>query len=402
MSVQTGPIPILFTHFGDQWFRGSETLLLDLMGQLDRDRFRPVVWCNGDEMARRCRDSGLATTQSEFRFYFDAGSPRFSPRAYLALVRQGVALARRHGIRVLHANSAAPSQWLLPVARQLRLPLLSHLHISYLRRSRFALLTHQADLIVGVSAQVLEGVLGDGVPQARTAVIYNGVEFARLGGAPAGADLRARLGIDAQALVVGSAGSLIRRKGHDILIRALAGIGAAKPPHLLIAGDGPEHGALRRQAEAAGMGGRVHVLGHLDPITDLYRACDIVALASRGDSFALVLAEAGYAGLPVVATRVGGIPEVVAHEETGLLVPPDDPDAMMRAIGRLAADPGLRRQFGEAGRQRATERFSAQRMAGEFGAAYDRLAALPPGALGWSSVARRLGPYGRLPKGAAG
>lgn len=388
-------MPVLFTHFGDQWIRGSETLLLDLLTHLDPARIKPVVWCNGTEMAEACRAAGFPTQRTDFAYYFDAGSPRFSPRAYAALVREGVGLARAHGARVLHANSAAPTQWLLPVARTVRLPLLSHLHIDYLRRSRYALLVHQADLVVGVSRQVLDDPLLDGVPPARTQVIYNGIDFARLDAQP-GTDLRASLGIPAGTVLVGAVGSLIRRKGHDVLVRAIGQLTGERAPHLLVASDGPEREPLRRLTEELGLTGRVHFLGYHEPITDLYASCDIMALASRADAFGLVLAEAGYSRRPVVATRVGGIPEVVVDGETGLLVPSDDVAALADALGRLTADPALRSRMGDAARIRAETKFSVQRMAAEFEDAYERLATLPSTRLGWAAVPSRALPYTRM------
>lgn len=389
------PLPILFTHFGEQWIRGSETLLLDLLGHLDHTRFKPVVWCNGTDMAEACRAAGYQTYRTDFAYYLDAGSPPFSPSAYAALVREGRALAREHGIRILHSNSAAPTQWLLPVARMLRLPLLSHLHIDYIRRARYVMLLHQADLIVGVSRQVLDDFLRDGTPGARTQVIYNGIDFARLDKRP-GKDLRPLLGIPAGTTLIGAAGSLIQRKGHDVLIRALDLLTGEQPPHLLIASDGPEREALQRLTAELGLSARIHFLGYHDNITDVYESCDIMVLASRADAFGLVLAEAGYLRRPVVATRVGGIPEVVVDGETGLLVPPDDPQALAGALQRLVDDKGLRERLGEAGRVRAQTRFSVQRMASDFGSAYERLAAQPRTGLGWATVPARSVPYARM------
>ncbi|MDR3532252.1 MAG: glycosyltransferase, partial [Rhodopila sp.] len=139
----TNPMRVLFTHYGDEWFRGSEQLLFDLLKKLDRNRVEPIVWCNGAAMAEAARSAGITTYRTPLEFYFDYNSPRFNLSHYRALVREGVALVRRHNIRVLHANGAAPHQWLVPVARATRLPLLAHLHIDYRRRSRFVCLLHQ-------------------------------------------------------------------------------------------------------------------------------------------------------------------------------------------------------------------------------------------------------------------
>ncbi len=389
------PLPILFVHFGDQWIRGSETLLLDLLRHLDPAVIFPIVWCNGVELAEACRAAGYATHRSDFSFFFDDGSPRFNPKMYAGLVREGIALARRYTIRVLHANSAAPAQWLVPVARRLRLPVLAHLHIDYRRRSRFAMLLHQADSIVGVSRQVIDDFAVDGVAPGQARVIYNGIDFTRLT-APTATDLRPQLGIGEGVVTIGAVGSLIRRKGHDILIRAVAALADNGAPHLLVASDGPERAALQALAVELGVDHRVHFLGYHDPIVDLYRSVDIIVLASRADAFGLVLAEAGFSSLPVVSTTVGGIPEVVLDGQTGVLVAPDDVSALAGALARLIGDGELRRTLGAAGHRRATEVFSAQRMAEEFQVEYRRLAALPSGELGWRSVMRRLRPYVRL------
>lgn len=386
------PLPILFTHFGDRWIRGSEMVLLDLLRHLDSDIVRPVVWCNGTEIAEACHAAGHTVHQTDFTFYLDQSSPRFDPRAYRAVVHEGNSLVQRYGIRVLHANSAAPTQWLVPIARGNRLPLLTHLHTDYLRRSRYVLLLHQADRVIGVSEQVVQALQRDGMSSERIKVIYNGVDFARLTENPP-VDLRSALDVPRDAILLGAAGSLIARKGYDVLLRALAQLDGATLPHLAIAGSGPEEASLRGLAAELGVAGRVHFLGYHRDIADIYASCDIFCGPSRAEAFGLVFAEAGYFGRPVVATRVGGIPEVVADEETGLLVMPEDSSALAGAIGRLAANPDMRHRLGEAGRRRAETLFSVTRMAAAFAAEYVRLAGLPSAGLGWGSVLRRSGLY---------
>jgi glycosyltransferase involved in cell wall biosynthesis len=389
------PIPVLFTHFGEDWVRGSETVLLDLLTHLDRDRITPVVWCNADAMAEACRALGVPTAQSPFEFYFDYNRPPFSPGRYLGLVREGMRLVRQHGIRVLHANSAAPTQWLAPVATFTGRPLVAHLHIDYLRRSRYALLLHMADVVVGVSRQVTDDFVADGMPQDRLRVIYNGIDFARI--PTARSDLRATLGIPRDALVVASVGSLVRRKGHDLLLRAFAALPATAPaPHLVLGSDGEMRAELEALAQSLGIAERTHFLGYTDDLVAIYEAADIFALATRADAFGLVLAEAGHFGLPVVSTRVGGVPEVIADGETGLLVPPEDVPALTEALGRLTADPALRRQLGAQGRQRVDRMFTVQRMAAEFQDCYAELAEHRPARL----RAARFTPYARLLTGA--
>jgi glycosyltransferase involved in cell wall biosynthesis len=390
------PCPILFTHFGDQWIRGSEVVLLDLLQAIDRDRVDPVVWCNGAEMAEACRNAGYTTYQDEFRYMFDYDAPKPSARHYLGLIRKGRNLCRAHGIRVLHANSLAPAQWLVPVGLMERIPVLAHLHIDYLRRSRYALLMHAATLIVGVSRQVIEGPLVDGVAPVRARVIYNGIDFGRLGDTTV--NLRGNLGIPSEAFVIATTGSLIKRKGHDILIRAFAALPTgAILPHLIIPSGGPEREPLHELASVLGVADRVHFLGYVEDVVQVYKAADVFALASRGDAFGLALAEAGHFGLPAVSTRVGGIPEVVLHEETGLLTAAEDVPAFSAALARVMNEPDLRERLGAAAVRRVEENFTSTRMARCFEATYAELAAMPTSKLGWmNAAALAAGPYSKL------
>ncbi|MBY0336076.1 MAG: glycosyltransferase family 4 protein [Acetobacteraceae bacterium] len=366
------PMTVLFVHYGEDWLRGSEILLLDLMRNLDPGRVRPVVWCNAPAMERACREAGLPVERDDFVFYLDHGSPAPDPWRWAKLVAKGRNLIRRHGAAVVHANSAAPAQWMVPAARLARRPLLLHLHIAYLRRGRYVLLQHQADLAVGVSGQVLEGLRADGMDPARLRVIPNGIDPARL--RPSGGDVRVECGIAPDAPVIATIGSLIPRKGHDVLLRALVQLPGVT---LLVGGEGPQRAELEALAAAFGVAERVRFLGQVDDVAKVIQAADIFALASRHESFGLVLAEAGWFGRPVVAARSGGIAEVVAEGETGLLVPRDDPAALAAALGRLLADPAMRARMGEAGRARVEQRFTVGRMADGFEAAYAELAEGP-------------------------
>ena len=396
------PIPVLFTHFGDQWIRGSEMLLLDLLKGLNKSLVRPVVWCNGDLMAKATRDAGFPTFQTDFRIMLDYGAQKPDPKAYLGLVRTCRTLCRTHGIKVLHANSAAPLQWLAPAACSLRLPTLGHLHTSYLRRSRYVLLVHAANHLVGVSHGAIDGPASDGISPSSLQVIYNGIDISRLS-VPEG-NVRQRLGIADDAMLVASAGSLIKRKGHDILIRSIHALARRDVPvHLVLMGEGPERASLEDLVNSLGIPHRVHFLGHIKNTTEVYSAADLFALASREEAFGLVLAEAGHFGLPVVSTLVGGIPEVVLNETTGILVPPDDVQSFSEALWRLITDPKMRERLGNSAAARVEANFTLPKMARQFENVYARLSGLPASDLGWIALARRLsGPYMQFAKSAFG
>jgi L-malate glycosyltransferase len=386
------PTPILFVHFGDPGIRGSEQVLINLLTHLDPARVRPIVWCNQQAMAEAARAIGCLTYRSDFQIYFDYQRPKFRLDHYRGLMHEARELISQHQIRVLHSNSAGPCQWLVPVARNARLPLLAHLHAHYLRRSRYVLLLHQASLVGGVSRQIIQPLLDDGMAPSRVRAIYNGIDFPRLRPKSA-AGLRRQLGIPQDATIISAVGQLVEMKGQDLLIRALGRLDRGRDIRLLIAGDGPERIKLQRLAQALGVQEWVRFLGHCHDVGAAYAASDIFAHSSRAEGFGLVLAEAGYFGLPVVATTVGGIPEVVEDGVTGLLVPPDDPPALAAALSRLIDDREYRQRLGRAGKLRVEEMFGVERMVADFQQAYERLDRLPREQLGWRGGTATLKSY---------
>ncbi len=164
----------------------------------------------------------------------------------------------------------------------------------------------------------------------------------------------------------------------------------------LIVGDGAERGAVER---AIGGDPGVRLLGYRDDVPGLMKASDLFALSSAHEAAPMSILEAMAAGLPVLATNVGGIPELVVDQVTGRLVPPSDPSAMAEALAVLAADPSLRRRLGEAGLQRQRERWSAETMVEGYAGILQRLPERPrsPRARSTSIVLSKLRGYSRAP-----
>ena len=151
-------------------------------------------------------------------------------------------------------------------------------------------------------------------------------------------------------------GRHVPQKGFDVLLRAFAALRGTPLPEfdLILAGDGPEHAALRALAAELGVAGRVHFPGRVDhaEALRLFAGCLFFVLPSRLEPFGLVNLEAMAAGRAVVASRVGGVPEIVLHGQTGFLVPPNDVAALAHTMGRVAANASLRQYLGDAGRER--------------------------------------------------
>jgi glycosyltransferase involved in cell wall biosynthesis len=192
-------------------------------------------------------------------------------------------------------------------------------------------------------------------------VVYNGCDVTALTERARPGRVRAELGLAPDTPVVALIGEVGWRKGQEILLQAAALLRATHPRTVyLLAGDGDGRAELERRSRMLGLAdGTVRFLGFREDVPDLLADCDIVVLPSRREGFPNALLEGMALSRPVVATPVDGIPELVRDGETGALVPLDDANALAAAIGRLLDDPALRRSWGEAGRCRVQEHFSA-------------------------------------------
>lgn len=192
------------------------------------------------------------------------------------------------------------------------------------------------DAVIAVSRPLRERLCAAGVPRSRVHLIPNA--WAQRGAPLDRAEARAALGLPAQGPIMGWVGRLTREKGADVALEALASV-----PHgdlrVAFLGAGREEATLREQAGRLGVADRVHWLGIRTGAADLLSAFDAVVLSSRTEGTPLILLEAMAAGVPVVATAVGGVPDVVTEREA-LLVPPGRPDLLARAMALVMEDPG--------------------------------------------------------------
>jgi glycosyltransferase involved in cell wall biosynthesis len=196
---------------------------------------------------------------------------------------------------------------------------------------------------------------------ARTTVFKNAVELQE-----------ARPDLATEPPLVLSVGRLKAPKDFWTLVRALASLPSGRC-RLRIAGDGPERAALSEEIHRLQLDGAVELLGNRDDIGELLREAQLFVLSSRSEGLPMSVLEAMASGVPVVASSVGGIPELVIDEETGLLVEPGDPQALAKAIAQMLDDRELRHRFGMAGRERARELFDPKRWCREHVDLYKRL-----------------------------
>lgn len=224
--------------------------------------------------------------------------------------------------------------------------------------------------VVAVSDAIAGILRASGLPGERIQTIRDGIDASRFAGADRAA-ARAALSLDDGQRAVLCVAALEDHKDHATLLAAWEAVAAADPGAvLLLAGDG----SLRPRVEAAAAAlPRVRVLGFREDIPALLAAADAFVLSSHLEGLGSAVMDAMAVGLPVAATRAGGIPELIADGEDGLLVPVRDPPALAAALTRLLADPALRARLGAAAARTAAARFGAESMVGAYADLYHHL-----------------------------
>lgn len=298
------------------------------------------------------------------QFSLEAGR-LVAPGPFVKSIAQQVFWARRERVRLLHCNSYNRAS-MTAVAKILSgVPAICHLHLEppeYLSRQyRWGL--NQLERFIAVSAwsaAVWSQTLG--LPRERFAVLHNAIDTSRFRpDDDARATARQKIGAGPDCFVIGYCGRIVRGKGVDLLVRAVAPLANKNPAiKLLVIGSDAQNILHYREPlvpmlkELAGQLGIAHNVTFLGARTDVerwYNAMDVLVVpAIAAEPFGLVVAEALACGLPAIASRVGGIPEVLNGALDELLVPPNDVDALIAALQRMIDDPERRSRFGALGR----------------------------------------------------
>lgn len=305
--------------------------------------------------------------------------PSFRPSLAVKIAR----MTRDEGIDVLHCQQYSP--FVYGALASLVRP---RLKVVYTEHGRFSdappslkrrvvnpWLARLPGAIFAVSEELRQHMLREGFPAARVGVIHNGIDA---GPAPGWKDrerARAALGLTPGALVIGTAARLDPVKDLCTLVDAFAMVRRHRPEaRLVIAGDGPERQPIRTRTASLGLEGSVIMAGYRVDVRGLMPAFDIYVNSSISEGISLTILEAMAAELPVVATAVGGTPEVVAHETTGVLVPARNAGSLATGVLTLAAQPALRRAMGLAARRAVEARFTMERMVDDYANVYEQLA----------------------------
>ena len=369
---------------------GAQESYTGLLLRLDRSRYdvRALSLSSGSAV-QRLRALGVAVE------VIDATDDEVAVRELAGwLRREEIDLVHAHMYRAEVIGTRAAVAAGVPV-------IVATVHSSRVRSPEdvalLASLTPMMDRLIVPSDSIAHKVRCEGRDGARFAVVPNGVDLSRFTAPAPASAVRADFGIPADAPLVGVVARVEVEKGHRYLLDAWPVILRRAPDAwLLIVGEGSEADARRGQAASLGRAGRrVVFTGRREDISALTAELSVAVLPSLREAQGISILEAMARRVPVVASAVGGIPEVVSPGVDGLLVPPADPDALADAVGSLLSDPGLRRRIAEAGYRTVADRFSIDAQVKRIEAVYDEELARAGVLLGPAAAGSRVPAPGR-------
>lgn len=357
---------------------GKERCIVDLANALAMDHFEPLIIClrESGALAQRIRPDGVKV----IALHKAAGNDVTVPFRLARVLRQ-------ERVDVVHSNNWGTLAESVLAAKWARTPSIVHTQhgLEYgigdsrsrdrhpLRMLAKRVAARWIDRIVAVSHEVQAMVVKEWrVPDRKVSVIHNGIALtARRLGDEERLERRRRIGLGPGDYVIGSVGIFRPVKDFPTLVRAMAHVASRSTgARLVLVGDGPSRLEIEQMVERLKLQPFVRFLGMRADVEDLLPIMDLFVLCSFSEGISLSILEAMAAGVPVVATDVGGNPEIIGQSGVGVLVPPRSPRKTADAILSLLRDPDRRRAMGVLAQERVRERFSLQRMASDYEALY--------------------------------
>lgn len=361
--VRQGTVLQLISSAG---FYGAENVVIQLACQLERRNWRVIVGVLAapdqpkPEVARQAEAEGL-----EVELVPCSGRVDLSAITFL---RRKIAACE---VDVVHSHNYKSNLYGCAAAKRAGVPIVATCHTWTGEALRLAIygaidrwFLRGFAAVVGVSGAVLDQLRRSGVREDRLLRIANGIDTDRFW--PAARALEHPMGA-VHTVLVGCAGRLTYQKGFDLLLRAAAEVVSQSPNvSFAIAGDGEEREKLNRLACSLGIESKIHFLGPVREMASFYHSLDIFVMPSRYEGMPMALLEAMASQQPIVAARVGQVPDLIEDGETGLLIRPDEPGELADAILRLVRNPDLASRMARRAHARVVERYSSQAMADRY------------------------------------
>ncbi|SHG42975.1 N-acetyl-alpha-D-glucosaminyl L-malate synthase BshA [Thermosyntropha lipolytica DSM 11003] len=354
---------------------GAERLVLTLLKLLNRDRYEPylICLCPGP-FASLARANGIKADTIAMRHKLDISTIR-PLREYMR--QKGIDIVHTHGVRANLVGRIAAHKEKLPVVTTF------HSRLSYDYDSRLAalvatLLTRMTnrytDRFIAISYAIKEEILAMGVPDSKLQVIHNGLDTDKFKSNRDEKEVKRELGLSPDKKIVTMIARLHPVKGHKYFILAAREVMQhTKEVQFLIIGEGSLRPELEQMVRELHLEEEVLMPGYYNDIEDIYRISDLICVPSLMEGLGLVVLEAMFFRVPVIATRVGGIPEIIEDGKDGILIPPEDHRALAEKIIRLLEDELLRKRLTDNALKKI-EKFTMENMTKQVEAIYDELA----------------------------
>ena len=362
-------ITILHTESSLGWGGQEKRVMRELLG-LSQESFRPLLACqSGSRIGENAQAQGLRVEYVEMR-------TNFNPLAVAHFIR----LYHRYSVDIVHTHSSADS-WMASTAAKLspRHPMVVRTrHLSATFNNRL-IYTFMADRVITVGDSTHRYMIQEkGIPEGRVLTIATGVDLSEFDPEKIQENLRGKLGIPPATPVFGTVAVFRRLKGHHNLLEAIPEIVHSVPgAKLLLVGEGPQENNLRKMIEAKGIGSSVIMPGFRDDVARVLNTLDVFVFPSLQEALGTAILEAMAMKKPVVASRVGGIPEVVMEGRTGYLVDPADSGAIAERVVRLLKSAELRQEMGLEGRKFVEARYDSRMMVQKLEDLYRELMGRP-------------------------
>ncbi len=354
---------------------GAERMVCDLASNLDPDKFKVTVctFVKGslmEEMIKR----GIEVILMERKFRYDP-----------TLVWRIARLISGKKINIIHSHMFQSSLYALPLVLLFKKLVFvisehgGHLEISRITRRRcfYEIIAKVSKAVIVVSSALKDELSKIfRIPPEKIVVIYNGIEITKFDDNFDSLQTKRKIGLKLDTLVIGNVANLNPPKGHKYLLEAMPIVlHEIQNTKLIIIGDGALRSELENQTEKLRISENVIFLGRRNDIPELLSIMDVFVMPSitSGETFCIAAAEAMAMGKPVVASRIGGLPEVVADTKTGFLVPPKNPAALAAAIIKLLKDRKLALDMGQAGKKRVGQEFTLDKMVKRTEQLYENL-----------------------------
>lgn len=366
------PRRVLYVNSWSSAHGGSSTSLIDVVSHLDPSRYQPIVMCPAEgELPERLREIGIPVLVRGIH-----RPTREEVHRFLLEVPFHWRWLRAEGIDLVHGNTSASRRSVVQAAVSAAIPYIQHVR-NVVKNPRSNYGYEVADRIVCNSDATAAVFMEEPTLRGKTMTIYNAVDLSQY--EIAADNRRAELGIDESRPVIGFVGQIVPRKGVLTLITSMASIVKRVPNALLVVVGCPPpdeteyEKECRRLTEALGLRDHVRFMGYRRDVPAFMRTFDVFALPTRSEPFGKVVIEAMAGGAPVVASHVGGIPEIVTSRELGTLVAPDDPAALADAVLALVADSTRRKGIAAHAAASVHARFTMTAMLEQIQSLYDEV-----------------------------